>query len=482
MKEALSLLGELSSADAEWFCSQAHERRVTADTCLLNEGETPEALFFILEGLVRVHVSGLKSRPLAALGPGELLGEISFLENRPATASVVAAEDSLVLAIPRTLLQQRIQEDPAFAVRLYRSFALTAARRLENRVGALNYLLQNQQQLADAEAASWRDLSHRLEAFKERLHRVDRETLRNRGQMPPEPLAEAERSFADLLEAMHARLGDGSPEPKAVRDDLGAKVQRELLPYLLLSESAERFYAKPRGYAGDFHSIDLVYRDQPSGVGRIGPAVDRCFLNSSVCQIIRRRRQLLWEAIAERIQSNRGALTRIVSLACGPAAEVFDAYSQLQNPTQVQTTLVEIDAQALTALGERRQKLGLQEQIQLVPGNLVYLALGRQKLDVQDQDLIYSGGLIGSLDDKTVVRLLDYIHQLLRPGGKVLLGSFDPRDPAKPFLDYVLDWRFVHRGEDDLNRLFFDSAFARPCTAIHSDPPGLHLLAECVKE
>ena len=45
-------------------------------------------------------------------------------------------------------------------------------------------------------------------------------------------------------------------------------MQQEVLPFLLLTRSAERLYAKPRGYAGDYLSIDWIYNDQAGGTGR----------------------------------------------------------------------------------------------------------------------------------------------------------------------------------------------------------------------
>ena len=39
----------------------------------------------------------------------------------------------------------------------------------------------------------------------------------------------------------------------------------ELLPYLLLTRSAERIYRKPRGYEGDFLTIEWMYANEPGG-------------------------------------------------------------------------------------------------------------------------------------------------------------------------------------------------------------------------
>ena len=49
-------------------------------------------------------------------------------------------------------------------------------------------------------------------------------------------------------------------------------------------------------------------------------------------------------------------------------------------------------------------------------------------------------------------------------------------------LDYVLEWRLIHRDEDDMNRLFEASRFGRPCTNIRFEEQGVNLFAECVRE
>ena len=68
--------------------------------------------------------------------------EIAFLEDSPASVTIVAEQESVVLAVSRRELEQRILEDVAFAARLYRAFALVAERRLRNRVDNLVFLFE----------------------------------------------------------------------------------------------------------------------------------------------------------------------------------------------------------------------------------------------------------------------------------------------------------------------------------------------------
>jgi extracellular factor (EF) 3-hydroxypalmitic acid methyl ester biosynthesis protein len=125
-----------------------------------------------------------------------------------------------------------------------------------------------------------------------------------------------------------------------------------------------------------------------------------------------------------------------------------------------------------------RRKRRLTGQITLRNENLIALILGRVKLELPPQDLVYSIGLIDYLNDKLVEKTLNYAHSVLAPGGRVILGNFHPRNPAKEFMDYVFDWKLIHRSEDDMHRLFRRSAFSMPCSRVLFEEGGIDLFAE----
>jgi SAM-dependent methyltransferase len=254
-----------------------------------------------------------------------------------------------------------------------------------------------------------------------------------------------------------------------------------MLPYIRLSAVGERIYSKPRGYAGDFLTIEWLYQDQPRSENRLGAVIDRCLLGHAAGKAVRNRRGLLAEHIHEAVRQAEDRPARVASLACGPAAEVFDVLQTLDDPGQIDVTLIDMDSQALDFVREKCAQRGLADHVDLVNGNLVHLALGRTKIDQSEQDLVYSIGLIDYFADKLVVALLNYIHRLLRPGGKVVLGNFHAANPDKALMDYVLDWKLIHRDEADMNRLFKASLFGRPCTDIRFEEAGVNMFAECVK-
>jgi CRP-like cAMP-binding protein len=67
---------------------------------------------------------------IAKLLAGEIVGEISFVDSRPPSASVKAVVDSQVLALPKAALRAKLQRDLGFASRFYLSLATFLADRL----------------------------------------------------------------------------------------------------------------------------------------------------------------------------------------------------------------------------------------------------------------------------------------------------------------------------------------------------------------
>ena len=237
---------------------------------------------------------------------------------------------------------------------------------------------------------------------------------------------------------------------------------------------------KPRGYAGDFLTINWMYDEQAGGVAPLGPLIDDLFLKRPAPQAVRNRRAILVEEIGLTLERYGGSAS-VTSLACGPAQEIFDVFRA--NPTlKLKATLIDIDFEALAFVAQRRDKAGLNKSMRLEHANLVYLATGRHQLDLNDQQLVYSVGLIDYFADQFVIALLNWIHSCLASGGKVILGNFHNQNPDRAFMDLVLDWKLIHRSEEDMHRLFKDSKFGRSCNEIRYEQEGINMFASCVKE
>lgn len=139
MKKIFFLLGELDDDDIDWMVSSGRREEVEAGTVLIQEGQAIDTLHILLEGTLSVSVSALEGKTIARLTSGAVVGEMSFADARPPSATVQAVETSLVLSIPRQLLIEKLQEDQGFASRFYRAIAIFLSTRLRGTVRYLGY-------------------------------------------------------------------------------------------------------------------------------------------------------------------------------------------------------------------------------------------------------------------------------------------------------------------------------------------------------
>lgn len=139
MRKALFFLGILSDSDIEWMMGAGSKLEVAPSQILISEGQPVDSMFLVLHGKLTVFVRAMGNRELARLQCGEVVGEMSFVDSRPPSATVQALEPSVVLKIPRSRLQAKLDQDPPFAARFYRALAVFLSDRLRGTVAHLGY-------------------------------------------------------------------------------------------------------------------------------------------------------------------------------------------------------------------------------------------------------------------------------------------------------------------------------------------------------
>jgi bacteriocin-type transport-associated protein len=132
VRKVLFVLGTLSDSDAEWLVGAGTRVELPAGAALIEQGRPVDGLYIVLEGRLRIAVERPSPRELARIGAGEIVGEMSFLDARPPSATVTTLEPSVVLSIPRADLARRLDEDAPFAARFYRALGVLLAHRLRD--------------------------------------------------------------------------------------------------------------------------------------------------------------------------------------------------------------------------------------------------------------------------------------------------------------------------------------------------------------
>ncbi|HEY2030323.1 MAG TPA: cyclic nucleotide-binding domain-containing protein [Myxococcales bacterium] len=88
-------------------------KQAAADEVMIEEGKSSDGLYVVLHGAVQVTATkDDKPVELARLKEGEIFGEMSLLTRKPATATVTAAGNAILLRLPRESFQELVLTHP----------------------------------------------------------------------------------------------------------------------------------------------------------------------------------------------------------------------------------------------------------------------------------------------------------------------------------------------------------------------------------
>jgi SAM-dependent methyltransferase len=235
-------------------------------------------------------------------------------------------------------------------------------------------------------------------------------------------------------------------------------------------------------------TLEKIYQDIETGSTPIGKVVDRMHLDAPTSIVVRNRRKLIGDKLYDLFKNQKNTTDipmNILCIASGSAREIFDLY---QNITQhntfkindLKTILLDFDKHALDFCKTWRDENNWSSSITLVQETILNLMTRRSKIQIEPQDVVYSMGLIDYFQEKHVIKLLDFIHSILKPNGIVILGNFHSKNIYKEYLDEVVAWKLIHRTEADMHRMFMASKFQKT-GAIFFEGEGLNMFVQVRK-
>ena len=114
------LFSELSPEELDQVAQVAIPRSYPRETRVFHEGDPGDACYIVSQGSCRVtrqHSDG-RVITLATLGPGAIFGELAMLDGERRSASVEAAENTELLALPAIDVRKLIRSHPGMAEKL----------------------------------------------------------------------------------------------------------------------------------------------------------------------------------------------------------------------------------------------------------------------------------------------------------------------------------------------------------------------------
>jgi CRP-like cAMP-binding protein len=125
--QKLPLFRTLTFDETRTLFAIARRERRNAGEVIIEEDALGDALYIVREGSVRI---ARKDADLGVRGVGELLGEMSLVDDVLTSARVTAESACELLVIPRGAFDELMQRDLPLALKVYKAFCRTLSDRL----------------------------------------------------------------------------------------------------------------------------------------------------------------------------------------------------------------------------------------------------------------------------------------------------------------------------------------------------------------
>jgi len=483
----------LAEQDVELLRRSSQRKHLERGEVIVKEGQSPEAIFIVQEGFISVRAGGVT---VGYFGPGQILGEISFVERRSASATVVAEGDAVVDRIDGAELEALLATHPDMASRFYRSLAVILSRRVRALSQGVTRLRSKRTHKARYGQLSAR---HVPAALVEGLSSVHREMARVEESLAGKRLnvAAAERAVATVCDRIVALLEEHTTERALVAisvDDLltfrdtsrlragvGSFIFRSCFSLLMSSANVARIYDKPGGIAEDDETRRSIAENEPEGDALIGPLVDRWFLGRPVCQVRRAALQAITEAIVRLAKGFGAPPMHVTSVGGGRGAELLDAMDEAGQGA-ILATCIDADPDALRRGNHEADDAGHGGSVTFLCAEPTSVVSGSgPEIDLHPQEVVYALGLFDYLSDDDVVGILDWMWGRLAPSGVAMWTSLSPSLPDLTMMEHLLEWNVNARDLARVRALVGRSRFGR-AVEVRPLAGGLGSLVTCIRE
>ncbi len=132
----IRILGGMSDEQLARFAAFVEVQKVPQWSVVVQQGDPGDAMYFVLEGELRVRINILgKETILATLSAGEMFGDIALFDRGPRSADVVANADSVLAKVTSAGFDTLEREAPDLAAKLLHAIGktLTARIRADNK-------------------------------------------------------------------------------------------------------------------------------------------------------------------------------------------------------------------------------------------------------------------------------------------------------------------------------------------------------------
>ena len=137
----IPLFSSLKNEELDAIYKLSFTKNCPKDTVILLENEEGDTLFIIINGKVKVTTFSESGKEVifSILNEGDFFGDMSLLDGKPRSATVISMEDSKLRLIRRYDFNNLIEKHPRIALRLLEELTLRL-RKADERIESLAFL------------------------------------------------------------------------------------------------------------------------------------------------------------------------------------------------------------------------------------------------------------------------------------------------------------------------------------------------------
>lgn len=294
-------------------------------------------------------------------------------------------------------------------------------------------------------------LDKAVEVFNKQLEDIERRCS-DRKENPEDLLNSVVDTVNSVIEIIE-KYEIAVDYDKDILREARVKFLEKTNPILSNSYCINRARTWPQGYQGDYKTLEVIYRNSPMSEG-IGYYLDRYALSSTLAVAVRERIVKLQEILREELITRESP--KVLDIACGSCREIHGLVTEIRR-SEARFTCIDLDSDALNFAMDRLSYTDISpEQIQFFKYNA--LRMFDHELNMEEfgmQDIIYSVGYFDYLPDDFLVKILNALYMLLKPGGKLIAAFKDTERYRYQDFHWIVNWDgFLQRNEDEFDRLF----------------------------
>ncbi len=281
-------------------------------------------------------------------------------------------------------------------------------------------------------------------------------------QITDMPLSEFNGKIHSMLDEMVLESNQYPQQRESFRKMILETAGKDLTKGLL----NKQMRTKPFGYAGDFQVIDWMYRQVKHTDLEDSIWDEFCNRQDAALSVINRKDYFV--KVFGDLCDDKGGAISVLDLASGPCRDVAEAIEAAGEVCFGSTIrCVDIEPHAISYAQKVTRPYASKINFEWELSNVFRIK------STDEFDLTWSAGLFDYLNDRLAIALVKKMWSLTKPGGKMIVGNFHPRNPTRNYMEWCMDWVLIHRTEDELKQIGIQAGIPESAITIDQEPLGV---------